>query len=217
VNVRNHKLLERYGLHNQDLYCNRALYYLINNLLKMLTQKPCIVPMTSFISSNGKNSVGCMYKSNQGLLFPLKNQFIFVPKPTLSIPYEQVSAVTCVRGQGNVASAGNRFFDVTVVVDSSAGTRSAFEFQHLERSDLNPLFKILKQNGVECPDFVAPEAEKKKGEIDASQIHHLDDDEDDEDWQAGADEDSADSDLSASDDEAPLPGGAPPAKRRRRG
>jgi structure-specific recognition protein 1 len=121
---------------------------LMSRLLKMLTGIEPSIPLISFKSSNGLHSVNCSFKHNAGQLFPLKKGLVFLHKPCIFIPYDQIKCVQVQRG--SQGTAGNRYFDLAVVVDEG---RTLLDFQHVDRGDLKPLMSTLGARGVSVPEI----------------------------------------------------------------
>eukprot|EP00697_Spironema_sp_BW2_P014893 gnl/Spiro4/5537_TR2812_c0_g1_i1.p1 gnl/Spiro4/5537_TR2812_c0_g1~~gnl/Spiro4/5537_TR2812_c0_g1_i1.p1 ORF type:complete len:576 (+),score=211.91 gnl/Spiro4/5537_TR2812_c0_g1_i1:71-1729(+) len=66
--------------------------------------------------------IRCAYKANVGFLFPLDHGFLFIPKPSLYIRFQDVLAVEFSRVESG--STANRSFDLTV--QTRGGTTQTF-------------------------------------------------------------------------------------------
>lgn len=116
-----------------------AEYEVVTKLIKHLTSKPVTIPASDFNSENELNCMQCNYKGQGGCLFPLKKSFLFVDKPVIWLPYDQVSHVlfmaSVMRGKS---------FDFKI--SSKIGTE--FEFTNIQREDYKPLSEYLQKVGI---------------------------------------------------------------------
>lgn len=208
-------------------------YEVVTKIVKHLTSKPVTIPASEYQSENGYNCMQCNFKGQPGCLYPLKKSFLFVDKPVIWQPYDQVDHVffmaSVMRGKS---------FDFKI--QSKNGL--AYEFTNIQRDDYKPLFDYLQKVGIPIHNVgevqkalsTSAEARAQRGPAlvpsrpaaappasSAKRDSVEDDDEDDEEDQ---DEDFEEEDAGDSDDsdenfepEDPIdPGEDAPATKRRR-
>lgn len=162
----------------------------MSHVLKGITDRRVIVP-GSYKSKYEQCAVSCSYKANEGYLYPLDNAFFFLTKPTLYIPFAEVSSVNISRaGQ---TSTSSRTFDLEVVLRMNRGSTT---FGNISKEEQQLLEQFLKSKNVRV----------KNEEKDAQQRlqNALGSDSEDEDinmGSAGEDEESVDEDFKVSSDD----------------
>lgn len=216
-------------------------YDVVTRLIKNLTSKPVTIPASEYQSDNGFNCMTCNHKGAYGCLFPLKKSFLFVDKPVVWTPYDQVETVyfqsSIMRGKS---------FDF--IIKTKIG--QALEFTNIQRDDYQPLFEYLKKVGIKIenlrevqktletssqaraargPASLGPQrlnaahaisAAKETSQDDENADDDDDDDEEDEDEdfesEGSEDDDSEDGGFVPEEPIAPDDDDGPPAKRARR-
>ncbi|CCF59815.1 hypothetical protein KAFR_0I00340 [Kazachstania africana CBS 2517] len=165
-------------------------HIVISHVLKGLTNRRVIVP-GEYKSKYEQSAVSCSYKANEGYLYPLDNAFFFLTKPTLYIPFSDVSAINISRaGQGSTLS---RTFDLEVVLRSNRGTTA---FGNISKEEQPLLEQFLESKNLRVKN------EEKEAQTRLQNA--LGSDSDDEDLNmgsAGEDEESVDEDFQASSDD----------------
>jgi structure-specific recognition protein 1 len=76
----------------QDSY-EGPLYEIFSTILKTVADKRIIVP-GSFKSATSSSCVKCSLKANEGHLYLLERSFLFIQKPVILIPHEDLIAIT---------------------------------------------------------------------------------------------------------------------------
>lgn len=127
---------------------DEAAHSVVGQLFKGLSGKKTIFP-SDYKSTQDQAAVSCSHKANEGQLYPLDKCFLFVTKPTLYIPYSEVSQVTFSRISGAVSSS--RTFDMTVSLKS----KSDVQFSNIQREEQSDLERFMKARGVTVRDDVA--------------------------------------------------------------
>uniref|UniRef100_A0A7S0WQ82 FACT complex subunit SSRP1 n=1 Tax=Chlamydomonas leiostraca TaxID=1034604 RepID=A0A7S0WQ82_9CHLO len=165
-------------------------------------------------------AVRCSYKADDGYLYPLDRAFFYVHKPPMLIPFDEVDSVELTRLGGGAVSS--KTFDLVVRTKNNA----EHQFRGIQRSEWQVLldFFLAKKLRVERlreaqagPSAPGRPAIGDFGDLDDDPGLRrvglggdmLDTDEDDEDFQAGAEgseEESSDGDLDegGSDDDAEM-------------
>ena len=128
----------------------------------------------SYKSDRGDQAVSCSLKTNDGLLYPLEKQLIFIHKPTVLVRYEDIERIEFKRYIPNAHSgipsrpslpshadhvlrAATKNFDLVVKLKPSAtshGETREYEFSSIDRVEYAPLYSFLvsKKLPVEKPE-----------------------------------------------------------------
>jgi structure-specific recognition protein 1 len=132
------------------------IYEVVSNVLQAVSGQPLITAHT-FSSHYNAAGLKCSMKANEGLLYPLQEQLVFIPKPTLVMPYSDIASVTFMRiNGGGVGASSGRTFDLKV----SLKRGGEVVFGGLNKEEFGPLEAYLKANGrcrvkTEIPPEVA--------------------------------------------------------------
>lgn len=190
-------------------------HLVMSHCLKGLTERRLIVP-GSFQSRFLQAGVACSLKASEGYLYPLDRCFLFVTKPTVYIPFTEVSSVTMSRTSTGVSAS--RTFDLEV---NLRGSNQSHVFANIDKEEQETIERYCQEKGLR----VKNEEKLAKAMLAKAMTGDDDDDDDadvdmgsagedesaDDDFGSGSDSDVAeefDSDASASDsgasgDEAP--------------
>jgi structure-specific recognition protein 1 len=189
-----------YGGKLQAKYSDVSTFELVSVLFRGLAGQKIVVPGVFKSVITGHPALKCTIKANEGALYPLEKNFLFLPKPTLLIPHSDISRCVFSRvgGHGNPRS-----FDLKISV---RGTGAEHLFSNISKEELDILVEYLrtKQIAFTTEEEGRPNIKKKLGEDDQKAL--LDDEEDDEDESTDedydVDNDSEDEDGDGSDDES---------------
>ncbi|VDL87154.1 unnamed protein product [Schistocephalus solidus] len=110
-------------------------YELFARLCKVLYNQKLTVP-GSFKAKNGGSAVACSYKASVGLLYPLERGFIFVPRPPVSIRFDEIISVNFSRGTGALRS-----FDFEI--ETRIGI--SHTFVSIERDEYHKLYDYVTE------------------------------------------------------------------------
>ncbi|EGW33396.1 uncharacterized protein SPAPADRAFT_66363 [Spathaspora passalidarum NRRL Y-27907] len=172
-----------------------------------LTERKLVTP-GSFQSRFLQPGVSCSLKASEGYLFPLDRCFLFVTKPTIYIPFTEISDVTMSR------TGGSRTFDLEINV---RGSNQSHVFGSIDKEEQETIERFCAEKGIRVKNeekiakaMLAKAI--KEGAADESDDEDVDmgsageDDEEsaDDDFQSGSESDVAeefDSEASASDSE----------------
>ncbi|CAL8096739.1 unnamed protein product [Calicophoron daubneyi] len=174
-------------------------YEVVARIFKVIYDQKVTAP-GSFTAKGGGSAVACTYKASVGLLYPLERGFTFVPRPPVSVRFDEIVSVQFSRGTG-----AQRSFDFEVETRSGI----THTFTSIERNEYHQLYdfvvsKKLRVKNIESEDKtggtsvlpadvwsssdeshdaymekVKTEAREREMEVDEED----DDDEDDEDFQ----------------------------------
>ncbi|AMD22080.1 HGL260Cp [Eremothecium sinecaudum] len=117
-------------------------HIVLSHVLKGLTDRRVVVP-GEYKSKYDQCAVSCSFKANEGHLYPLNNAFMFLTKPTLYIPFQDVNTVNISRaGQ---ATTSSRTFDLEIVLRSNKGSTT---FANISKEEQQLLENFLKSKNV---------------------------------------------------------------------
>ncbi|ODV63573.1 FACT complex subunit POB3 [Ascoidea rubescens DSM 1968] len=183
LNVDDQEFNEKYKGKLEKSY-DKNTHLVISHCFRGLTNNRIIVPGT-FSSKLMQSAVSCSLKASEGHLYLLDKCFLFVTKPTVYIPFSEVSSVVMSRLGKSVSSS--RTFDLEIDLRNSS---IKHVFANISKEEQNFIENYLKEKNIRV----------KNDEKDGQDIlnHALDFDED-QDMSSSDDEDfNADSE-SASD------------------
>jgi structure-specific recognition protein 1 len=116
---------------------------LVAKTFKVIAKKKVFIP-GKFANASQHVCVKCALRANEGLLYPLEKQFLFIHKPTVLIRFDEVESVEFQRYAGGTGSTRN--FDLCVTlrsVASGAGGVKEYTFSGIDRSDYTGLYNFL--------------------------------------------------------------------------
>lgn len=161
-------------------------HIVVSHVLKGLTGRRVMVP-GEYKSKYDQCAVSCSYKANEGYLYPLDNAFFFLTKPTLYIPFIDISSVNISRaGQ---ASTSSRTFDLEITL---RGNRGSTTFANISKEEQQLLEQFLKSRNLRVKN-----EDKEAQERLQSALGSDSDDGDVNMGSAGEDEESVDEEFQA--------------------
>lgn len=176
-----------------------SLANLVAKTFKVIAKKKVFIP-GKFENANAHKCVKCALRANEGLLYPLEKQFVFIHKPPVLIRFNEVESVEFQRYAGGTGSTRN--FDLAVSLKSSVssgGSPQEYVFSGIDRSDYQSLYNFLSSKNISIQNL-----QETTEEVAAAPVYNEDeiyggpDDDDmneeseDEDYdQAAAEEDAA--------------------------
>ncbi|WLF77015.1 FACT complex subunit [Lodderomyces elongisporus] len=189
-------------------------YIVMAHCLRGLTEKKLFTP-GSFQSRFLQPGLSCSLKASEGYLYPLDRCFLFVTKPTLYIPYSEISNVVMSRTGGGVSAS--RTFDLEINI---VGSTQKHVFGSIDREEQDNIERFCKEKGVKVKNEekiakqrlakaleqeAAMDEDDDDGDVDMGSAGE-DDSEEDDDFKSGSDSDVAeefdsDAESSASDSE----------------
>ncbi|CAK9435637.1 uncharacterized protein LODBEIA_P03640 [Lodderomyces beijingensis] len=153
-------------------------YIVMAHCLRGLTEKKLFTP-GSFQSRFLQPGISCSLKASEGYLYPLERCFLFVTKPTLYIPYSEISNVVMSRTGGGVSAS--RTFDLEINI---IGSTQKHIFGSIDREEQENIERFCKEKGVKVKneEKIAKQRLAKALEQEAD----MDDDDDDADVDMGS-------------------------------
>lgn len=116
---------------------------LVAKTFKVIAKKKVFIP-GKFANANQQACVKCALRANEGLLYPLEKQFLFIHKPPVLIRFDEVESVEFQRYAGGQGSTRN--FDLCVALKSSSvagGGAKEYTFSGIDRTDYTGLYNFL--------------------------------------------------------------------------
>jgi structure-specific recognition protein 1 len=86
------------------------------------------------------SSVKCSYKTSEGFLYPLERSLIFIDKPVIYIPLEDIIKVDFMRFK---KSSVQKSFDITII-----SRKEQNKFSGIDKNDFDDLVNYFKNKNV---------------------------------------------------------------------
>lgn len=208
INLDEEILKNDYNNEIQPVMAGR-LSNIIAKTFKVITRKKVFIP-GKFSTVGNSKCVKCALKANEGHLYPLEKQFLFIHKPAVLIRFGEIDSVEFQRYAGGAGSTRN--FDLCVSLkDGSSimdGSRE-YIFSGIDRSDYNALYSFLSSKHIRIKNLTSSlnagdEDRKRKPVYDESVIFGAggegSEESEDEDYNANAQSESSSSDDGDDDD-----------------
>lgn len=125
-----------------------SLSNLVAKTFKVIAKKKVFIP-GKFANANQQPCVKCAVRANEGLLYPLEKQFVFIHKPPVLIRFNEVESVEFQRYAGGQGSTRN--FDLCVSLKANAASAAAqqeYVFSGIDRSDYTGLYNFLSGKNI---------------------------------------------------------------------
>lgn len=176
---------------------DQATFEVVSQIFRGLTGKKVTTP-SAYKSYHDQSSIKCNNKANEGSLYLLDKSALFVTKPTIFIPFSDVSSVTFSRVGASI-SAGKTF---DVMFKSRNGTDH--QFTSINREEQENLEAFFKTKNVK----VKNDLNEDHAALLSAALGAEADEEDDDDVpnirgdSGGEDEESPDEDFVADDEDS---------------
>ncbi len=147
VNLDEETLKKEYGDDLQPVM-RGSFSNLVAKTFKVIAKKKVFIP-GKFQNANQHACVKCALRANEGLLYPLEKQFVFIHKPPVLIRFNEIESVEFQRYAGGTGSTRN--FDLAVMLKSSAATANTsqeYTFSGVDRSDYQGLYNFLSSKNI---------------------------------------------------------------------
>lgn len=194
INMEEDEFKEKYENRLKKNYDSKT-HLVLSHVFRGLAERRIIVP-GSFTSRHGQCAVSCSLKVNEGYLYFLEKCFLFVTKPTVYIPYSDVSSVSISRAGDS--STSNRTFDLEILLRNSVNSHI---FANISKDEQNSIQSFLKEKGIHIKNEEAEQQQRitqaLKDELDDEDdedvvMNSEDEESPDEDFKSGSDSDSDD-------------------------
>lgn len=192
-----------------------SLSNLVAKTFKVITGKRVFIP-GKFVNSNTQPCVKCALRANDGHLYPLEKQLIFIHKPPVLIRFSDIESVEFQRYAGGQGSTRNFDLSVTLTSDAAGDTIASKEytFSGIDRSDYAPLFSFLSNKKIQIQNSYddAKSASALAGAVQQEEMRRMQAEmadegssgEDDDDYNEGQNSSESDSSASGSDSDEDL-------------
>ena len=133
---------------------------LVAKTFKVIAKKKVFIP-GKFANANQQACVKCALRANEGLLYPLEKQFLFIHKPPVLIRFDEVESVEFQRYAGGQGSTRN--FDLCVTLKSSSVAGSGakeYTFSGIDRTDYTGLYNFLSGKKIVIKNLEGAAEEK---------------------------------------------------------
>lgn len=196
LNVAEDEYEEKYKDRLKRTY-DAQTHIVMSHCLKGLTERRLVVPGSYKTSKFGQPALSCLLKAAEGYLYPLDRCFLFVTKPTLYIPFLEISSVTMSRtGSGGVTAS--RTFDMEIQLRGVSGPNGVHVFGSIDKEEQQSIEAFCTEKGLRVKN---EEKIAKAMMAKAIKEANADDDDDDEDVDMGSagedDDESADDDFNS--------------------
>lgn len=124
-----------------------TLSNLIAKTFKVISRKKVFIP-GKFANANQQACVKCAVRANEGFLYPLEKQFVFVHKPTIIIRFNEIESVDFQRYAGGQASTRNFDLQVNLKPSMAPGQARDYTFSGIERKDYAGLFNFMSNKKI---------------------------------------------------------------------
>ncbi|KAL3792936.1 hypothetical protein ACHAW5_006843 [Stephanodiscus triporus] len=142
---------------------------LVAKTFKVITRKKVFIP-GKFANANQQACVKCALRANEGHLYPLEKQFIFIHKPAVLIRFDEIESVEFQRYAGGQGSTRN--FDLSVTLHSTPGDSVAtreYTFSGIDKTNYAALYSFLSGKKIRIANHEGAGADDQQGPgIDAS-------------------------------------------------
>jgi structure-specific recognition protein 1 len=119
-----------------------SLSNLIAKTFKIIANKKVFIP-GKFANANQQASLSCSVRANEGLLYPLEKQFVFIHKPPIIVRFNEIESVEFQRYAGGQGSTRNFDLCVNLQASSVATGVKDYTFSGIDRSDYAGLYSFL--------------------------------------------------------------------------
>lgn len=207
VNLDEETLKKEYGDDLQPVM-RGSFSNLVAKTFKVIAKKKVFIP-GKFSNANQQHCVKCALRANEGLLYPLEKQFVFIHKPPVLIRFNEIESVEFQRYGGGQGSTRN--FDLAIMLKSSASTgntQQEYVFSGVDRSDYPSLYNFLSGKNIRIKNLqetevvpVAPVYNEDEiyGGPDNDEMGEESEDEDYDEKAAADDQEGEESDVDSED------------------
>jgi len=159
INLTDTQLKEKY---NDELTktMTGSLSNVVAKVFKIVTGKKVFVP-GKYSSLRQTQCVSCSLKANEGFLYPLEKQFIWLHKPPVLVRYDEIESVEFQRyGAGN-AGGSTRNFDLAINLKSGAAKAQSvkeYVFSGIDKAEYTALQEYVTSKKIRIRNLKSAEA-----------------------------------------------------------
>mmetsp|Transcript_32528 Transcript_32528/g.69254 ORF Transcript_32528/g.69254 Transcript_32528/m.69254 type:complete len:863 (+) Transcript_32528:183-2771(+) len=149
--------------YNGDIqaHMNGSFSNLVAKTFKVITKKKVFIP-GKFANSNQQTCVKCALRANEGHLYPLEKQFIFIHKPAVLIRFDEIESVEFQRYAGGQGSTRN--FDLCVTLQNTPGDNLSvkeYTFSGIDKTNYAALYSFLSGKKIRIKNIEGVGAEEQ--------------------------------------------------------
>jgi len=149
--------------YNGDIqaHMNGSFSNLVAKTFKVITRKKVFIP-GKFANSNQQACVKCALRANEGHLYPLEKQFIFIHKPAVLIRFDEIESVEFQRYAGGQGSTRN--FDLCVTLLNTPGDNLSvkeYTFSGIDKTNYAALYSFLSGKKIRIKNIEGVGAEEQ--------------------------------------------------------
>jgi structure-specific recognition protein 1 len=150
VNLDEETIKKEYGDDLQPVM-RGSLSNLVAKTFKVIAKKKVFIP-GKFANANQQSCVKCALRANEGLLYPLEKQFVFIHKPPVLVRFNEIESVEFQRYAGGQGSTRN--FDLCVSLKATAAAgQQEYTFSGIDRSDYAGLYNFLSGKNIKIKNL----------------------------------------------------------------
>jgi structure-specific recognition protein 1 len=153
VNLEEETLQKEYGGELQPVM-RGSLSNLVAKTFKVIAKKKVFIP-GKFSNANQQACIKCAYRANEGLLYPLEKQFVFIHKPPILVRFNEVESVEFQRYAGGQGSTRN--FDLCVNLKSNATPAGSgikeYTFMGIDRTEYTGIYNFLNGKKIKIKNL----------------------------------------------------------------
>lgn len=153
VNLDEETLQKEYGGELQPVM-RGSLSNLIAKTFKVIAKKKVFIP-GKFSNANQQACIKCAYRANEGFLYPLEKQFVFIHKPPIIVRFSEVESVEFQRYAGGQGSTRN--FDLCVNLKPSATPAGSgikeYTFMGIDRNEYTAIYNFLSGKKIKIKNL----------------------------------------------------------------
>jgi structure-specific recognition protein 1 len=124
-----------------------SLSNLIAKTFKILARKKVFIP-GKFNNANQQACLSCSVRANEGLLYPLEKQFVFIHKPPIVVRFNEIESVEFQRYAGGQGSTRNFDLCVNLKASVTVGGVKEYTFSGIDRTDYSSLYSFLSSKKI---------------------------------------------------------------------
>lgn len=153
VNLEEETLQKEYGGELQPVM-RGSLSNLVAKTFKVIAKKKVFIP-GKFANANQQACIKCAYRANEGLLYPLEKQFVFIHKPPILVRFNEIESVEFQRYAGGQGSTRN--FDLCVNLKVSAMPAGSgikeYTFMGIDRTEYTGIYNFLSGKKIKIKNL----------------------------------------------------------------
>ena len=179
INLDEATLEKEYGGQIQS-HMSGSFSNLVAKTFKVITKKKVFIP-GKFANANQQACVKCALRANEGHLYPLEKQFLFIHKPAVLIRFDEVESVEFQRYAGGQGSTRN--FDLSVTLHSTPGDNLAvkeYTFSGIDKTNYSALYSFLSGKKIKIKNIEEAGGEEEPTSRGAPMYNEMDEDDEEE-------------------------------------